>query len=160
MNRPEADWMKTALNNLFDYLDIVYDINAGGCCFVAYALAKRLESIGEEFRLVLYDDDYLDNVNSDIIRENIENRDLYRCPNGSCTCCHYAIKVKNIGIVNPSEFKKEKHVTVKGVSSKDILWIYEQGEWNDAYNSKVNDIIEENINLVFKAYERIFQKAD
>lgn len=159
MSRYESDWLKKAFNNLFSYLDEVFYINAGGCCFVAYVLAKKLESLKKEFRLVLYDDEYLDDTDSGVIRENIKSRNLCKCPNGDNTCSHYAIKVRNLGIINPSDFKNEKHVTIKDISSRDILWIYEQGEWNECYNPQVNDIIEKNIDLIFEAYERIFQKA-
>ena len=64
--------------------------------------------------------------------------------------------IENIGILNPSDFDDEQEMIIKGVSSDDILWIYEQGRWNDNYNSALNDIIEQNINSVFDAYERIF----
>ena len=155
MNTLRANWLKKTLNRLFEYLDETFYINEGGCCFVAYVLAKRLEYIGEEFKLVLYDND-LEFTNSSEVKESIENRDTQKCPNGCHTCCHYAIMIENIGILNPSDFDDEKEMIIKGVSSDDILWIYEQGRWNDNYNSALNDIIEQNINSVFDAYERIF----
>lgn len=155
MNRSKANWLKKSLEYLFTYLDDAYNVNAGGCCFAAYVIAKNLEALGVPYRLVIYDEDYLDNADSVEIKENIVNRDVQRCPNGNHTCCHYAIRIKNLGIINVSEFKYERRVTVD-VSSSDILWIYEEGEWNCCYNSELNDIIERSINLVFDAYERIF----
>lgn len=155
MNREKAEWLKNSLEHLFTYLDDTYDINAGGCCFAAYVIAKNLESLGESYKLVIYDEDYLDNIDSVEIQENIVNRDIQRCPNGNHTCCHYAIKIKNLGIVNASDFKYEKRVYVD-VTSYDILWIYEKGEWNCCYDPRLNDIVEQNINLVFNAYERVF----
>lgn len=159
MNRQESDWLKSSLKSLFNYLDTVFDINAGGCCFVSYVLAKRLESIGENFRLILYDEDnYLEDFDSSDIRRNIKNRDSKGCPTGNNTCWHYTLETNDLGIINPSDFLGEKHITIKGVSSGDLLWIYEKGEWNPSYNPEVNDIVEENINLIFDAYERIFKK--
>lgn len=156
MNKDESSWLKKALNNLFVYLDNVFNINAGGCCFVSYVLAKRLECIEEEFKLVLYDEDnYLRDLSSSDIKRNIKNRETSNCPTGNFTCCHYALETKYLGIINPSDFLGEDYMSIKDISSKDILWIYEKGSWNSLYNSEVNDIIEENINLIFDAYERI-----
>lgn len=116
MNREKAEWLKNSLEHLFTYLDDTYDINAGGCCFAAYVIAKNLESLGESYKLVIYDENYLDNA---------------------------------------SDFKYEKRVYVD-VTNSDILWIYEKGEWNCCYDPRLNDIVEQNINSVFSAYERVF----
>ena len=44
------------LNVLCDRLDYDYNINYGGCCFVAYLLMKNFESIGIHPTLVIESD--------------------------------------------------------------------------------------------------------
>ena len=43
------------LNNLCQKLDILYDINNGGCCYVAYKIAKQLDKLNIKYELVVFD---------------------------------------------------------------------------------------------------------
>ena len=48
------------LNSLFRFLDEVYDINSGGCCYVASVLAELLEEDDVDYSVIVYDCDYDD----------------------------------------------------------------------------------------------------
>ena len=42
----------TALNKLCDEMNYSYDINCGGCCYVAAVLAENLENVNIPFKVV------------------------------------------------------------------------------------------------------------
>ena len=54
------------LNKLCRFLDEEYDINAGGCCYVAYCLAKLLSKDKFKFRVIIYEDYELEDRFSEI----------------------------------------------------------------------------------------------
>lgn len=47
--------LKHSLDCLCDCLNILYNINNGGCCYVAYLIARHLDKLKVKYDLVVYD---------------------------------------------------------------------------------------------------------
>lgn len=139
--------LKGELNRLFSLLDKSYNINYGGCCWLTYCLADNFERLGIPYSLVIYDGD----GDSDEAYNNIMDR-YPAFPSGYETAGHYTLKVKGLGIVNKS--KGDSFIIVENVDSGDIRWIYEEGDWNNCYNKRLNDEIKNLVDTVFRIYEQ------
>lgn len=145
------------LNALCDRLDQDYNINFGGCCFVAYLMMKHFEKIGLHPTLVIEngckkidEDDFLDCVHT---------------RSGNCqgikdqTCYHYFVYIPEIDkYVNSSEFCEEYLYKFQGLSAKDVHWIYKTGDWNSEYNRKNSPMVGRKIAQVFRKYEDLYQE--
>lgn len=116
------------LNYLFDFLDKVYDINAGGCCYVASILTKLLEQDNIKYAILIYDCEYDDFYDID------------------CSQYHYAIRIKS-HIING--FNNENYSEFYNVSSYDLKQHYKECSWNDMYETTRNKYIK---NLIIKFY--------
>ena len=139
--------LRTDLSKLMNFLNRSYQINYGGCCWVTYCLAKNFERLNMEFRLVVYDD-YPESPEETYL--NIVERNENTFPCGFNTAAHYTLKVRGLGLINGGE---GEFVTVEGISSEDIKWIYDTGDWNSDYNSRLNEEIKNLIDTVFRIYE-------
>lgn len=113
------------LNTLCSDLDYSYDINNGGCCFVAACIAEQLERFNIPFKVVHYD--------------------LYRC--------HYAIKVSD-RYINRSDYRKKEIVCITKWASTKLYDIYYDNSWNDTYNKQHNSIISRKIKKLFDENSR------
>lgn len=116
------------LNNLCKYLNREYSINYGGCCYVAYVIAKLLESDDIKFRLVVYSED-------EIIENSIE--DLYE------SCSHCSISLEGGLDLNDDGCKKDSSLERYEfiVESRDILKYYKKCDWNPYYDIHLNPFI-------------------
>ena len=122
MNRKK---LFTKLNQLCLELDNKYNINSGGCCYVAACIAKQLESFNIPFEIVHYD-----------------------------ICgCHYAIKVSD-RYINRSDYKKNEIYEILDYSSEEMFDIYYNGDWNDTYERKYNSIVHRKIKKLFNENSR------
>lgn len=121
------------LNTLFEFLHKMYEINCGGCCYVAYLIAKRLEDRYIDFSLRIYDYnlDYTDEELYDAIKSK---KDVY--PIKSNTASHYSIITK-FGEIN----------------SKDLQYIYKTGNWNISYNTTNSIFVTKFIDILFKQFD-------
>ena len=121
MNRRE---LFKQLNSLCKELDYRYNINSGGCCFIAAVISEQLE---------IY------NIPHTIIYYNFYG-------------CHYAIRVKD-RIINRCDYKIKEIVSDKFISSVDLYFTYNNEYWNKTYNKKHNPIIKRKVKSLFKKYE-------
>ena len=113
-----------AINELCCEMNLYYDINSGGCCYVAAVLAENLENVGIPFEVIHYD-----------------------------LCgCHYAIKVSD-RYLNRDYYRKCEIVEILDVSSDEMYDIYYSKDWNECYNKKWNLIVSTRIKALFKKYE-------
>ena len=145
------------LNVLCDRLDQDYNINFGGCCFVAYLMMKHFEKIGLHPILVIDND-----------CEKIDEDDFLDCVHtrsGNCqgiknqTCYHYFVYIPEIDeYVNSGEFYEDSLYKFQGLSAKDVHWIYRTGDWNSNYNRKNSPINNKKIAQVFRKYEDLYQE--
>lgn len=138
--------LRIELNRLFTFLDKNYNINWGGCCWLTYCLADNLERLNIPFSLVIYDGE----GDAEEARNNIMERN-HAFPTGYETAEHYTLKVKGLGILNKGF---GSFIVVSNVDSEDILWIYEEGDWNECYNSRLNYEIKNLVDTVFQIYEK------
>jgi len=122
MNRKK---LFTKLNQLCLELDNKYNINCGGCCYVAACIAEQLESFNIPFEIIHYD-----------------------------ICgCHYAIKVSD-RYINRSDFKKKEIYEILDYSSEEMFDIYYNGDWNSTYKRKYNSIVHRKIKNLFNENSR------
>lgn len=145
------------LNVLCDRLDQDYNINFGGCCFVAYLIMKHFEKIGLHPTLIIESD-----------CENIDQDDFLDCVHtrsGNCqglkdqTCYHYFIYIPEINkYINSGEIFEDYLYEFQGLSAKDVHWIYKTGDWNNNYNKKSNPMVGREIVQVFRKYEDLYQE--
>lgn len=144
------------LNTLCDRLDEDYNINYGGCCFVAYILMKNFESIGVHPILVVESD--CDEIDGDEFLNCVHDR-VDECNGlGYNTCTHYFVLIPKIGYVNAGEFSRDSLNKFRGLSSKDVQWIYKTGDWNTCYETKNNPMVGRRIKQVFRKYEDLFKE--
>lgn len=144
------------LNTLCDRLDEDYNINFGGCCYVAYILMRNFESIGVHPTLVIESD--CDEIDGEEFLNCVHDR-VDECNGlGYNTCCHYFVHIPKIGYVNSGNFSRDSLNKFKGLTSKDVQWIYKTGDWNSCYETKNNAMVGRKIKQVFRKYEDLFKE--
>lgn len=143
-----------SLNVLCKFLDENYDVNCGGCCFLASVIAKHLDRLGLGYELVIYDYYKRDQVSieHEVINRH-QNKTLYRSVTGRHSCNHYCLNLKGAGIINGDEEDDYHAYFIPEVSSKSIRWIYRNGSWNDHYEVRHNKTIRNIVKEFFKEYE-------
>lgn len=147
----------TSLDALCRFLDDAYDVNSGGCCFLASIIAKHLDRIGLDYELVIYDS-YLKDISS--IEYEVINRHRNRSKEHSVTgpyCCnHYCIHLKGAGIINSgcNEYGDKYKYIIPDITFKNIRWIYKLGGWNECYEIRHNKTIKNIVKEFFKEYEK------
>ena len=126
----DSELLARALDKVCIQLDDKYDINNGGCCYIAYLVCKLLKQDGFNPKLMIYDFELDDNINS--------INDLYFAHN------HYCIKLGNVTI-NESDFDDLESVELDKIQPIDILKHYQDETWNNEYrtsnNAKVAQIL-------------------
>lgn len=146
--------LKNSLDKLCNCLDDLYNINCGGCCYIAYLIARHLDKLKIKYILVIYDYDYKDTLN---INKEVTNMSKSTSVNSSVTgfntCSHYCIFLVGGGCVNKGDVQGLRCYKISNISCKNIKWIYKNGAWNSYYNMKNNKIIKGIIDLFFKDYE-------
>lgn len=87
---------------------------------------------------------------------NIKNRNLDGDPCGGNTQYHYYIRIPHVGSINAGWIPPHTKTTcVKNLTFTDIKWIYNTGDWNSDYDVSNNKMIVNEINSIFKKYEKI-----
>ena len=123
------------LNKLCEFLDLEYDINAGGCCFVTYCLARLLSRDKFRFKVVIYEEEPLENKFDEV----------------SGSHWHYAIELGNL-IINDYGCEHDHTLyknVYKGVKASQILEHYQTRGWNNLYNSNKNSFIFKTIKVFY-----------
>lgn len=138
LNSKEIQYdLVSQLNKLCYKLNEKFEINCGGCCYVAYCIAKLLEQYNIKFNLIVFDHEY-----------DLEKYDtLLEIPEAMA---HYAIMIKNSSedVINCDDYYFDYNYKNFEVTSSDILeCYYENSGWNSMYDTKNNlkilNIIEE-----------------
>lgn len=150
LNKENRKYLVRELNKLCEFLDTTYSINSGGCCYISYLIAKKLEEFGVKYKVVFYDDE-LEDITANDIKYAIENKDLHHIGCGDFTCHHYAIIVDD-EVINGDSYTEE-HNVIATLTSKDLQWIYKTGDWNESYNISLNVILKSYINTFFNAFK-------
>lgn len=146
------------LNDLCNTLDQKYDINCGGCCYVASEIAKHLDKRHIKYSLCVLNDAYLDR---DAINQEVQNKCINslecKSVSGNNTCVHYFINIENEGSINVGDFSDDYLVyAITGINYKNIKWLYRTGDWNPCYDIYNNRKIRRKIKLCFDRYDKIY----
>lgn len=141
------------LNSLCKFLNDTYNINCGGCCFIAYLIAKHLDRLGIEYALVIYDyfKKDISSIEYEVLNRRM-NKDYQSSVTGHHCCNHYCLHVKGAGIVNDGNYSGHRY-TISDLSCKNIYWIYKNSKWNPCYDVQHNRIIKNIVKEFFKEYE-------
>lgn len=110
------------LSNLYYFLDGAYNINCGGCCYVAAVLAELLELDDVNYNVIVYCSDYYDFDDID------------------CSQYHYAINIYEDAIINGYD-DDDDFMEYANVSSEKLLAHYKECSWNDYYDKNRNNYI-------------------
>lgn len=137
--------LRDSLNILCKELDLNYNINSGGCCYIAYLIASQLDRLKIRYNLVVYS--FCDFDQYDFNQAILNNKNWY-------TCEHYCLSICRNGFVNRGTGLYDNRYIIRNVNSKHIKWIYKHGSWNDCYNISNNKIIKNIINSFFLKYGR------
>ena len=125
--------MHRELNNLF----------RGGCCFAASVIAKECEKHDIPYKVLSYKGDYYNKKNATL--EQLAH---------DCELTHVAIDID--GTIIGGEVSGGWYDLVKdyheNVSSADLKKIYENNIWNQIYNAELNEIIKQDIEMVFSMF--------
>lgn len=145
--------LKYSLDKLCLFLDDVYNVNSGGCCYIAYLIARHLDKLGISYALSVYN--FSPKNEFDITREvtTMSRSNNKNSVIGMHTCEHYCISITGGGHVNRGDVEGLKQYTVKGITCRNIKWIYKNGYWNDCYDTHNNKTIKGIIDSFFKTYE-------
>lgn len=112
----------TEVNKLCREMDYSYNINCGGCCFVAACLAQNLEKLNIPFEIIHF----------------------------GLNGCHYCVKI-NDRYLNRDEYTKKEIVEVLN-DSELLFERYYNSNWNSMYKRRWNLIVSTRINSLFKKY--------
>lgn len=122
----------TCLDSICNTLNTIYDINNGGCCYIAYVIAEILEKENIQFLVMVDADDCLENFK--------DYNDVH----------HIWIQTEDSGYkIDINKGGWESGYDYCYVTSKDILDMYNKGEWNDMYNASKNRFIKHIINELY-----------
>lgn len=132
------------LNELCSTLVRKYNVNCGGCCYVAYEIAKHLDRFHISYELRVLNDYPIN------LRKGNRELDLI---SGSNVCCHYYLVIHGGGSVNRGSFGTWYYTyVITGINHRNLSWLYRTNSWNSAYKRKNNKLIKKIISLHFKQY--------
>lgn len=113
------------INEILSDMNNRYHFNSGGCCYVAYLIAKELERLNEPFKLVIQSSSQKGN--------------------------HYCIACNRFGTINPlMEYVSQVKFRA---SSETIKKIYADNEWSLKYDTCNNKLLKDEINRLFSIYK-------
>ena len=146
------------LNSLCRFLDETYNINMGGCCYLASLIAKHLDKLNIKYDLIIYDSysRNRENIKCEVISRR-RNKDLNNSVTGHYSCNHYCIRLRGAGVINDNgDYTKEHRYSIPNISYKNIRWIYKNSRWNKCYAVQYNKTIKNIVKEFFKNYEKVF----
>lgn len=145
------------LNRICKELDDEYCINDGGCCYVAYVIAKFLKKYNIEYYLSILNYEPKD---PDMIIKNIQKRvkkageDQLIIKNG--TCNHYFITIDDKKVNGCGYYWRSPKLFRMNISinPENILWIYHNGDWCSTYDKRNNLVVYNQIENIFKKCQK------
>lgn len=144
------------MNEACNKLDHKFDINCGGCCFVASLIAELLEQIEEPYQLFILNDDGYEV--DDAYLAIVDHKNEFPCQD--YVGRHYWIYLPfyhlSINISGYDNYDECDLVKISGVTSNQLQWLYDTGNWNSFYDISHNNYVKEILNNVFKKYEKEF----
>lgn len=141
METKKVSTLCSKLNNVCNLLDSLYNINSGGCCFVAYCLFKMLKHDFNNVDLLVFSDFDLEDYTS---FKNIHESQA-----------HYAIKLHD-KIINASNYNQEYYCvhTYHNINTNLLLRHYNKFSWNPIYDKKNNKIVRKILNNFYDDFKK------
>ena len=146
------------LNSLCRFLDETYNVNMGGCCYLASLIAKHLDKLNIKYDLIIYDNysRNRENIKCEVISRR-RNKGLNNSVTGRYSCNHYCIRLRGAGVINGNgDYTEEHRYSIPNISYKNIRWIYKNSRWNKCYKVQYNKTIKNRVKEFFKNYEKVF----
>ena len=148
MKSKDVNLLIEELNSKINHYVYEHDLFAGGCCFSAYALAKNLQRLGINYRVVIFQ-----------YKEILNERVFTNAINGSgvshvgieVTYKHRKVVIGDCsGIYRYFYFSDEKYKVRKysGITPEEILEGYQNNEWNWCYDRAYNGPLMRDINRI------------
>lgn len=157
MRRLNVHSIAKQLNMLCSGLISRYNINCGGCCFVASEIAKHFDKLGLKYELRIYDNCCKNTkaINNEVRSKHMNNSDT-KSVVGVYSCSHYFLWLEGAGSINSDSeyFEGWRVYSITNVNHTHIRWIYKVSAWNDEYDTENNPKIKEIINSYFRPYEQ------
>ena len=119
------------MNEVCQLLDNLYDVNCGGCWYIAYCLSKLLKEDDLDYCLEVV------SIDEEDLEDCCDFSELYR------NYSHYGISIGS-SYINISEEEIEDAYSYCCFPNVDptLIWKhYKEQEWNDCYDSNKNDFI-------------------
>lgn len=116
------------LNKFLKQLNNLYNINSGGCCYIAYLIASHFNNLNIPFKLLIQSGKDIGN--------------------------HYCLIVHKTKINSLENYEYE----IKLIASPNtIKRIYDENQWSKKYNIKYNKLISIKIREFFKPYYKKYE---
>lgn len=134
------------LNYLLKELNCNYSINSGGCCYVAYLIANRLDKYKIKYCLNVEcstKEQFTTNC-----RENIQNKRV------GMSACHYYLRCNNLDINCQEPYGRIVSISSKFINNEHIKAIYNNCNWNIFYNVQDNTTIK---NKIYEFFRKEFE---
>ncbi len=137
LNTSSLKILAEKLNRLCDFLDEEYNINCGGCCYVAYCMAKILSQDNINFKLIVYEHFDLEEEFDKVVDSHY----------------HYAISLEDI-IINKCGCDEDTNLyrTEYLVNPPEILAHYKKGDWNTEYDCSKNHFVYKTIKFFYEDF--------
>ena len=110
------------LNSLCRFLDETYNVNMGGCCYLASLIAKHLDKLNIKYDLIIYDNysRNRENIKCEVISRR-RNKGLNNSVTGRYSCNHYCIRLRGAGVINGNgDYTEEHRYSIPNISYKNI----------------------------------------
>ena len=126
--------LSVKLDKLCKFLDEMYDINCGGCCFVAACLAECLQKDNISYQVIVYE------CPEDISKFSKIKR----------SCLHYFLSINNNDINGYEDI--DEYNVFDNISSRSLFNHYKKCSWNCCYNSNKNKFIKKIIKQYYEDF--------
>ena len=131
------------LNELLDKLNKQFHINSGGCCYVAYIIARNFDKYKIKYCLNIEcstESQFTQNS-----RENVMNKNVVT------SATHYYLRCNNLDINCLGSVFRVISISNKFIQSEHIKGIYDNCHWNDYYNTSNNKTIK---NIIYDFFRK------
>jgi hypothetical protein len=144
------------LSQLCSDLDRWYDINKGGCCYVAYLIATNLWNLKIKYKLVVCD-------RGKTCKALKMRRDINSLRLSDYSFNHYFIEVDgfpiNMGCFNKKVCYQSKASYINPFCiGKIYTYFKERDGWNETYKLRYNPIVKDTINKFFEENEECIRQ--
>lgn len=138
LSKEEIIEFTESLNTVLKDLDWECNINAGGCAFVSYILAKNLEKFNLKYKVVL-------------AHSNCRyKKNIKECFSNNIGCSHVYIKIKGIEVNNFKYYGKEIEIIAKSEELKNYyVRTLKNCSWNPTFDIRDAAYIKKTISKVF-----------